>query len=222
MRLTVGEALLSIIVAVATIAIIVGVSVVVFLNPVWVGFEQERSGAPALTGYTTEDVRAVTGSILNDLVVGPPAFAQNVGGAAVFDDRERSHLQDVRSVFFGFGVVVLLAALVLVAIGFVARGAPWFRRSIGYGALVLVIGVVVGGLISVVAFDQAFETFHELFFAGGTYTFDPLTDRLVQLFPIQFWQETSLALGLVIVIVASIVAWLGLRRRGPAQPSGVA
>lgn len=222
MRLTVGEALLSIIVAVATIAIIVGVSVVVFLNPVWVGFEQERSGAPTLTGYSSQDVHAVTASILNDLVVGPPAFAQSVGGAAVFNERERSHLQDVRSVFIGFGLVVLVSALILVAIRLVARGAPWFRRAIGYGAVVLAVGVVVGGVISVVAFDQAFETFHELFFAGGTYTFDPLTDRLVQLFPIQFWEETSLALGLVIVIVAGIVAWLGLRRPGRTRTTEAA
>ena len=64
MRPTVGEALLSIIVAVATILVIVGVSVVVFLNPVWVGFEQDRSGAETLTGYPPAEVHAVTGSIL--------------------------------------------------------------------------------------------------------------------------------------------------------------
>lgn len=216
MRPTVGEALLSIIVAVATILVIVGVSVVVFLNPVWVGFEQDRSGAETLTGYPPAEVHAVTGSILSDLVMGPPAFAQTVAGTPVFDDRERAHLVDVRSVFTGFGVLVLLGAVALIAVGLIARGAPWYRRAIGWGAVVLVGAVVVGAVISVFAFDQAFETFHELFFAGGTYLFDPATDRLVQLFPIQFWEETSLALGLVIVIVASIVAWLGLRRREPS------
>ena len=63
-----------------------------------------------------------------------------------------------------------------------------------------------------VAFDQAFEVFHELFFAGGTYTFDPSTDRLVQLFPIQFWEETTLALGVVLVVIAGAFAWWGLGR----------
>lgn len=209
-----SEALLSVVVAVATIAVIVGVSIVVFLNPVWVGFEQERSGAAESTGFSSEETREVTNGILADLIIGPPAFAQTVDDEPVFDDRERSHLEDVRSVFSAFGIVVLLAAVVLVGVRLASRGAPWFRRAAGMGAAVLFGAVIVGALVSLVAFDRAFEAFHELFFAGGTYLFDPATDRLVQLFPIQFWEETTLALGLVIVIMATIVAWLGLRRQG--------
>ena len=131
MRLSVGEALLSIIVAVATIAVIVGVSVVVFLNPVWVGFEQERSGAPALTGYSTDDVHAVTGGVLSDLVIGPHRPSpRSVAGAAVFDDRERSHLQDVRSVFIGFGAPRPdRRARTCRRPGSPRAGAPWFRRA---------------------------------------------------------------------------------------------
>ena len=39
------------------------------------------------------------------------------------------------------------------------------------------------------------RSFHRIFFAGGTYLFDPRTERLVQLFPDQFWSETSIVLG---------------------------
>ena len=66
--------------------------------------------------------------------------------------------------------------------------------------------LVIGGVVSFVAFDALFETFHRLFFAGGSYTFDPATDRLVQLFPFQFWQETAIAVGAVCIVVAAIVA----------------
>jgi integral membrane protein (TIGR01906 family) len=183
---------------------------------VWVGFEQDRSGAAQLTGYTSADVHALTNGVLSDLVVGPAAFAQEVGGSAVFDDRERSHLEDVRSVFFAFSVLVLLGAVALVLARIAARGAPWYRRAVGFGAVGLIVAVVIGAVVSVVAFDQAFEVFHELFFAGGSYTFDPATDRLVQLFPIQFWEETTLALGVVLVIISSVFAWWGLGRRSDA------
>jgi integral membrane protein (TIGR01906 family) len=208
-----SEALLSIVVAVATIAVIVGLSIVVFLNPVWVGFEQDRSGAETSSGYTSDQTHEVTNAVLSDLIIGPPAFAQTVSGQPVFNDRERSHLADVRSVFSAFGIFALLAAVVLIVARLVARGAPWYRRAMGIGAAVLFGAVIVGGFVSLVAFDQAFEAFHEMFFAGGTYLFDPATDRLVQLFPIRFWEETTLALGVVLVIVSTIVAWLGLRRR---------
>jgi integral membrane protein (TIGR01906 family) len=64
----------------------------------------------------------------------------------------------------------------------------------------------VGGIVSFVAFDALFETFHRIFFAGGSYTFDPATERLVQLFPFQFWQETAIVVGAVCIVLAAIVA----------------
>lgn len=210
-----ARTLLSVLVAAATIAVILGVSVVLFLNPVWVGFEQDRTGAATLTGYSPTQVHAVTGDVLHDLVVGPPTFAQAVDGTAVFNDRERSHLADVRGVFVAFGGLVLVAAVALVSARLASKGASWFRRAVGSGAVVLACAVVLGAVVSLVAFDQAFEVFHELLFAGGSYTFDPATDRLVQLFPIQFWEETSLLVGAVSLVIAGIVARWGLWREAP-------
>ena len=72
--------------------------------------------------------------------------------------------------------------------------------------------MVVLGVVSLVAFDALFEVFHRIFFAGGTYLFDPRTERLVQLFPDQFWSETSIVLGIVLLGLAAIVGVLGHRR----------
>ncbi len=81
----------------------------------------------------------------------------------------------------------------------------------------LAVGVVVAGIIAFFAFDAVFETFHRLFFAGGSYTFDPGTDRLVQLFPFEFWSETTMAVGAVIIVLALIVALLAGRRAHPHE-----
>ncbi|MGZ8527245.1 MAG: lipoprotein intramolecular transacylase Lit [Candidatus Limnocylindrales bacterium] len=205
------RALLSVLVAAATVVVIAGVSVVAFLNPIWVGFEQDRAGAAALTGLSPDQLHAVTGDVLHDLIVGPPAFAQTVAGTAAFSDRERAHLVDVRTVFIAFGAAAVLGVLILVNARLASGGAVWCRRAIGTGALVLAGAVVIGGIVLALAFEQAFEVFHELFFAGGTYTFDPATDRLVQLFPSQFWEETSLAVGVVILVVSGVVAWWAFR-----------
>lgn len=213
MNATPVRALLSVLVAAATVVVIAGVSVVPFLHPIWVGFEQDRSAAATLTGFSPDQVQAVTGDVLHDLILGPPAFAQTVSGTAVFNARERAHLVDVRTVFIAFGAVVALGALILANARLASRGANWYRRAIGTGALVLAAVVVLGGVVVALAFEQAFEVFHELFFAGGTYTFDPATDRLVQLFPSQFWEETSLTVGVVILVVSAIVAWWSLRSR---------
>lgn len=60
--------------AVATPCVIVAVAVILFLNPIWVGFDQGRSDVDQLTGYTPAQVTEATGSILSDLVFGPPKF----------------------------------------------------------------------------------------------------------------------------------------------------
>ncbi len=73
------------------------------------------------------------------------------------------------------------------------------------------------GVGAVVAFDALFELFHQVFFPAGSYTFDPATERLVQLFPFQFWEETAAVVGVVIVAVALGVAYLAGHRARPSE-----
>jgi integral membrane protein (TIGR01906 family) len=187
----------------------VAVAVLLFLNPIWVGFDQDRSDVAGLTGYSPAQVRQVTGSILSDLVFGPPNFNASLtpNGSPVLDVRERGHMADVRTVLTGMGLVALLAAIVLLALGLMSRGAPWFWRAAQTGGRVLAVGVVVVGLAFAVFFDQAFELFHELFFPPGTYSFDPRLEKLVQLFPDQFWSETSVALAGAVLVLALVVVF---------------
>jgi integral membrane protein (TIGR01906 family) len=210
-NLSPAERLGVILVAIATPCVIVGLSVLVFLNPIWVGFEQDRSNVDRLTGYTSAQVHEVTGSILSDLVFGPPDFAVTVNSAPVLDARERGHMVDVRTVMGELGFVALLAAIVLVALGLYSRGRRWFWWAASIGARVLLVGVVVVGLAMTLVFDQIFELFHEIFFAPGTYLFNTSSEKLVQLFPDQFWSETSIALAIVVLALAVIVGQGGGR-----------
>src|SRR5262249_20704517 len=179
-----------------------------------VSFEQGRTHAAALAGYTTDELATATDAILHDLVIGPPDFAVEVNGTAVLEERERSHMRDVRVVFAEFYVLAILAGVVLAALAVRAyrTGRPeavW--HAIAAGMRWLIVGVVVAGVIATFFFDQAFEIFHELFCPPGSFDFNPLTDRLVQLFPFDFWSETPLVLGGAIIGLAVIV-WLVARR----------
>jgi integral membrane protein (TIGR01906 family) len=195
----------SIVAGVATAISIVAAAVVLFLNPIWVSFEQGRSDVTAWTGYSTAQVNQVTGAILSDLVFGPPKFDVALEGTPVLEDRERSHMVDVRGVFGSLALLALAAAVLLVATGLAGRGRRWFWQAAATAASVLIGGVVVAGVIALLFFDALFKIFHEIFFAAGTYMFDPRTDRLVQLFPDQFWSETTLALGVVIIGLSAVV-----------------
>jgi integral membrane protein (TIGR01906 family) len=80
------------------------------------------------------------------------------------------------------------------------------------GAVGLAVVILAAGVFAVFLFDTAFEIFHRVFFAPGTYSFDPATSRLVQLFPEAFWSETSIALGIVAIAISAVVAIIAGRR----------
>ncbi len=199
----------------AATLVIVALSILPFLNPVWVGFEQGRSQAAAWTGFTPAQLEAVTNPILVDLVIGPPDFDVTLEGAPVLKEAERAHMRDVRGVFFGFFAVAAVAAVVLVGLFLGARGAVarqrFWRRLATTGVAIAVV-TVFGGVVGMLVFDQAFILFHEVFFPGGNYLFDPSTDRLVQLFPEQFWVESTIGVGIVVIALSLLLAYVARGR----------
>jgi integral membrane protein (TIGR01906 family) len=222
---TIPERIAAVATGLAAAIVVVAIAILPFLTPAWVAFEQGRTNAAGLTGYAEPDLQAATNAILHDLVIGPPDFAVQVNGTPVLEERERSHMRDVRGVFAAFGLLALASAVVVVAGVAGARRSGHVERAwraIGTGMRVLVVAIVVAGVIAMFAFDAAFEAFHRLFFPGGSYTFDPRTDRLVQLFPFDFWSETTIVLGAVIVVLALVVAVAARRLARRASARGEA
>src|SRR5204863_514386 len=130
--------------------LVIALAILPFLTPAWVSFEQGRTNAAALTGYTTAELGTATDAILHDLVIGPPDFTVQVNGSPVLEERERSHMRDVRGVFAEFYGLAILAAIPLVAL--VVRAyragrpaAAW--HAVGAGMRWLIVGVVVAGVI---------------------------------------------------------------------------
>jgi integral membrane protein (TIGR01906 family) len=199
---------------VATAIVILGAAVAMFFNPLWIGFEQERAGVPAITGWTSEEVQATTNSILADLFVGPPSFSVAVNGQAVLETAERSHMVDVRNVVLP-ATLVFAAALVSLATLFVtSRRQAWFWRAIALGSGALSIVGVVVGIAVIFFFEEAFLLFHLVFFPQGNFSFDPRTQRLTQLFPDQFWTETAVGTAVVGLLIAAGVTVVAHRLAG--------
>jgi integral membrane protein (TIGR01906 family) len=205
-------------VAIATGVVVIVLAVLPFLTPAWLSFAQDRADAAAWTGYSASDLRVATDALVRDLVLGPPAFDAIVAGAPVLSERERSHLRDVRTAFAALAALALVSVVVLAVAVARGRGSAGTWRSVRAGAYGLVGGVVVLGAVAVVAFDAAFDLFHRLLFAGN-YTFDPRTDRMVQLFPSQLFFETTIALGALIVVLGLLVGRAaGIRASRLATP----
>ena len=211
-----GRLLAGFAVAVATALVIGGVTIALFFNPAWVSFAQARADAAAWTGWTPEQVDAVTRDVVLEVWLGPGTFEQELDGQPVFDERERSHMADVRGVVLGFYAAVAARARPRSSWpGSPRAGRRWFWRAVGTGAKVLAVGTIAVGVAFFLLFDTAFTLFHQVFFAEGTWTFDPATDRLVQLFPYQFWTETSVAIAVVGLVLTTAVWAVAQRLAGP-------
>ncbi len=215
-------ALAALVTGVCTVLVVLAVSILPYLNPVWVSFEQGRAQALAWTGFSEATLATVTNEILADLVLGPPDFDVTLDGAPVLNERERSHMRDVRAVFVMLYaaaaaslVLLIVLAVVARARGALARAAMW-RRLRGTGTAIAVV-TVAGGAVAIMFFDTAFELFHRTFFPSGTYLFDPRTERLVQLFPEQFWVDTSIAVGATAIVIGLVLRRLGRRRAAQAE-----
>jgi integral membrane protein (TIGR01906 family) len=211
---TLGGLPASIAIGIATAIVIVAVAIIPFLTPAWVDFEQGRAQAVAWTGYTEADLQTATNAILADLVIGPPDFDVAIAGSPVLDERERGHMRDVRTVFGGLAIAAVISIVVLVTAAVLRRDRAATWRAVRRGAIWLVAVVVGLGIVALVAFDTLFEVFHEVLFPAGSYDFDPATERLVQLFPFQFWQESAIAVGIAIIAISAVV---GVVAHGPAS-----
>lgn len=204
-----GPVVPAVMAGIAAVIVIIGVAVAALFNPLWIGFEQERSGVPAITGWTSEQVRTATGSILADVLIGPPLFAAAVNGSPVLDAAERSHMVDVRNVVLPTAMVFAIAVALLAALFATSRRRAWFWHAIAVGSGTLTVVGVAVGIAVLFFFDTAFLLFHLIFFPQGNFSFDPRTQRLTQLFPDQFWTETAIAIavvGLLIAVSMTVVA----------------
>jgi integral membrane protein (TIGR01906 family) len=144
-------------------------------------------------------------------------------GTALFSDRELSHMRDVKHVTQAFLSSWYAILGVLVLVGILAWRGNWVptflagaRRG---GRLTLLLALAaaaigtVGSSGSGDVFWEFFADFHGLFFTGDSWLFS-YSDTLIRLYPLRFWQDALLYIGVITAAGAAALAF-GIRR--PSQ-----
>jgi len=134
-------------------------------------------------------------------------------GSSVFNERELSHMVDVK-IFFKAAMQAWLGLVIaLVVIGVISwrlKVTRKFWRAVSNGGW-LTLGLI--GLILATVFLNfyaLFSTFHQIFFEGDTWLFY-YSDTLIRLFPIRLWQDLFIAIGGLTVAGALFLALKGRR-----------
>lgn len=183
--------------AISAAALAIGATTAIFLTPPVVHLLLRASDAATLLEVEPRVAEALSDALVGDLLTGG-AFEAPLGGAPLLSAGERSHLADVGSLLRA----VLAAGLggLLILTGARLRRRAWLRAAIRDGAALIAGGALMAAAAFALAFDATFAFFHGLFFAAGTWTFNPATDRLVQLYPQGFWVLAAMLFCLVLAV----------------------
>jgi integral membrane protein (TIGR01906 family) len=210
-----GTSILNALTSVATAIAILGVALLPLLTPLLLHPLLDASTSAAWLQVSPTLVHGLSDRTVSELVFGPGTFAfAGPDGSAFYASAETAHLRDARTLLLVFEALTL-ASVVFVVWSAVRRKA-W--AQIRRGATGLTIGIVVIGVVGFFAFEPVFELFHQIFFPGGNWAFDPRSSHMVQLYPFDFWQLTAGTLGLLGLISAA-VTWTVARRRSEGARS---
>jgi len=117
----------------------------------------------------------------------------------LYNDRELSHMLDVKIVVRYAVIVFLGSLLLLLGLGIWAKRSNWwteYKWALARGGW-LTVGLIMAMLIYLmINFNDLFITFHEIFFRSGTWVFR-FTDSLIRLFPVTFWRDAFIWVGVI-------------------------
>lgn len=135
-------------------------------------------------------------------------------GSSIYNEREISHLVDVKNVIDQLNLLLGLALiyiLIMVLFSILRKDFLTLRNGFLYGSIATLVSIFILGIFAVVSFWRFFAWFHSIFFQGDSWLFQ-LSDSLIRLFPLVFWQDAVLyILGLVVIINLAIA--LVLKRK---------
>ncbi len=184
-------------------------------TPLYMQLEYRAPGFPPdAYGFDLEDrlhwSRISLEYLLNNAGIEYLAAQPLPDGSPLYNERELSHMVDVKVLVQQMITAWWILLAVLAGLGlwaWLGRWMPTYLKGLGSGGR-LTIGLIVLILVSVaISFRGLFTAFHRLFFTGDTWLF-LYSDTLIRLFPLRFWQDGFIAMGVFTLLGAGLLILL--------------
>ncbi len=183
------------------------------LTPAFVRLEYQTPNFPEDSYGMTQQERLryaplALDYLLNDADISFLADQTFADGSPLYNDRELGHMEDVKTLTQTALNIWMLSLLLLLASALWAWRAAWldeFKTMLahaGRSTLMLIAAILLFALLS---FNVFFTAFHGLFFEGDSWLF-LFSDTLIRLFPIRFWRDMVLVLGLL-TLAGGTILW---------------
>lgn len=195
---------------------LIGLSIRILLTPLFPNIEYRLPYFPPDPyGFSTQD-RLTWGQkgidyLMNSADISFLGDLKFPDGSPLFNERELSHMHDVKRVVQGFLRIWNFDLLVLLLLGVWAWRWNWLPTyrlgmkrggwlTLGIGLIIVVIATI-GAMGTGDMFWSFFVWFHGLFFTGDSWLFLD-SDSLIRLYPLNFWQDAVLYIALISVLGA--------------------
>ena len=180
----------------------------------------DRYDIPAYTGIERTELllaaRQIRDYFNNEVDSLQRTVVQHGVRRSLYNERELSHMRDVRGLVRGVYRVQQLTGAYLVAFAIVGlalarrRFLPRLGWYVGLGGAVTLGLVVVVGLGSLVGFDRLFLAFHEIGFSNDLWQLDPATDNLIAMYPQRFFFDATMLIALSTIAEALLLSLVPL------------
>lgn len=191
-------------------------SIRVLLFPVFTELEYRRPGFPADPyGFTLQDrlkwSRISVDYLTNGAGLDYLANQKLDATTPLYNERELSHMLDVKNLVQFMLIAWPLTGIAILGIGLLAIKSGWPRdywlavSRGGWAAVWFIIAVLAGVAVS---FNALFTGFHRIFFSGDTWLF-LYTDSLIRLFPMDFWRDAFIVMGVLMFAGGLATGFIG-------------
>jgi integral membrane protein (TIGR01906 family) len=215
---------LSWVVTLMTPVAIVLTAVRLLLNPFFLQIEYRTPNFPAdRYGFSLQDrlywSRFALDYLINDAGIEYLGDLRFSGNLPVYNERELSHMIDVKNVVQAALNVWLFSLTGLVLLGLWAWRGGWgalYRQGLGRGGWFTAIFVAATIFFVLISFGVFFVAFHNVFFKPGTWVFE-WSDTLIRLFPERFWRDIFIYVGVFSLITGALTGFLMRKKSAKAQ-----
>lgn len=202
--------------------IVLMLSIRLMMTPLFARFEYGMPGFPEDPfGFSLHDRLKWSEPSINYLVTNEDiSYLENLNfdnGEPIYNTRELSHMVDVKNLVtlmrngLAGGMLLLLAFSIV--LGLMKDKSDVQKAYLRGGwAVFILIGTIL--LFVALSFSQLFTWFHQLFFSSGTWLFYT-SDTLIRLFPMRFWRDAFIFVGVLSLIIAGLIIILNHTRKKP-------
>lgn len=224
------KSILNLLVTLTVPVILSTLAILLLLSPVFINLEYQRPGFPEDSyGFSTAERLDYGNQTRRYLVTNQSLEVlrelQFKNGDPLYEERELTHLDDVKVVIQGLLRFFYACAAVFILGVLIARSKGWlddYLRAVFRGGRLTTILLLTVLFFTLISFRELFIVFHRIFFEGDSWLF-AYSDTLIRLFPIRFWQDIFLVFGLLTLAGGGILGWgiPALRKPAPTEEEDI-